>query len=221
MDGSLIVKMLDNQTLDFFVSQYIIRNSDGGIVFSTRDEREDCLSDGEELSIDLNSGYFKAYTLGSSSEVSIDIDLLGCKADYAQLPSIQLGDGSPGLYGLNQEVSLGANVFLESLAVAVKAPDEDGDVRIELRALVYNASSSQVPKFELKVKAIASGGREIDDTYTYETIAPGERKALELSFYSIKANRTKGLSISADATAFSIHATGNASCEVNTTNRSH
>ena len=60
--------------------------------------------------------------------------------------------------------------------------------------------------------------REIDDTYTYETIAPSERKVIELSFYSIKANRMRGLSISADATAFIIQGKGNASCEVSTTN---
>lgn len=218
IDGSLIIKTLDKQTLDFFIAQCIVRNSDGGIVCSSRDEREDCLSDGEELSIDLNKGYFKANTLGNSAKVRVDVDLLGCKANYAQLPSIHLGDGSPGLYGLNQEISLGENITIQSLAVAVKAPDEDGDVRIELRALIRNASTCQIPKFELKARAIGSGGREIDDTYTYETIAPSERKVIELSFYSIKANRMRGLSISADATAFIIQGKGNASCEVSTTN---
>ena len=97
IDGSLIIKTLDKQTLDFFIAQCIVRNSDGGIVWYSRDEREDCLSDGEELSIDLNNGYFKANTLGNSAKVRVDVDLLGCKANYAQLPSIHLGDGSPGL----------------------------------------------------------------------------------------------------------------------------
>lgn len=218
LEGSLIIKTLDDQTLDFFVTQYVLRNSDGGIVSSSKDEREDSLAGGEELSIDLNSGYFKANTLGNSSAGSIDIELIGCKADYAQLPSIHLGDGAPGLYGWNQEVGLGANVIIESLAVGVKKPDEDGDVRIELRALVCNTSALQVPKFELKAKAIASGGREIDDTYTYEAIAPGERRVIELSFSSMKANRMKGLSIAADATSFSVQGKASATCEVRSTN---
>ena len=40
IDGSLIIKTLDKQTLDFFIAQCIVRNSDGGIVCSSRDNEK-------------------------------------------------------------------------------------------------------------------------------------------------------------------------------------
>lgn len=120
IEGSLILKAGYDQILELFITQQVLRNSDGAIIASSRDELEDSLSSEGVLSLDLYSGYFKSKALGNSSVANIDIEVLGCKADYVQLPSIHLGDGAPGLYGWNQEVGLGANVIIESLAVGVK-----------------------------------------------------------------------------------------------------
>jgi len=214
LEGHIIVKTNKDQVLELFITQQVLRGSDGAVVSSSKDEREDSLEPGEELRIDLDSGYFKATAFSDSSKANIDIEILGCKADFAQLPTVGLGDGLPGLYGWNHAIRLGSDVIVESLAVGVKPADDDGDVRVELRALVYNSSMHQVPRFTFKARAIAAGGREIDDQSTYEVIAPGERKVVEVSFYSIKANRMRGLSIATDATAFSIQGKANSCCAI-------
>jgi len=217
LEGNLVVKTNNDQVLEFFITQQVLRGSDGAILSSSRDEIEDSLEAGEELSIDLDSGYFKASAFGDSSKANIYIEVLGCKADYAQLPSVNLGDGDPGLYGWNHAIHLGSDVIIESLSAGVKPIDDDGEVCVELRALVYNSSKRQVPRFVLKARAIAEGGREIDDQSTDEAIAPGERKLVEFSFCSIKANRMKGLSIAIDATSFTIQGKANTNSEIDVT----
>lgn len=217
LEGNIVVKTNNDQTLELFITQQVLRGNDGSILSSSRNEREESLSAGEDLSIDLDSGYFKASSFGDSSKANIYLEVLGCKADYALLPIVQLGDGDPGLYGWNDAIHLGSNVIIESLSAGVKPKDDDGDVCVELRALVYNTSTRQVPRFTLKARAIAANGREIDDQSTDEVIAPGERKLIEISFYSIKANRMKGLSISIDATSFTIEGKANTNSEIDIT----
>jgi hypothetical protein len=214
LEGNLLLETTCDHVLELFIAQQLLLGSDGAVLSVSNDEREDSLEAGDKLSLDLDSGYLKASSLGDSTSATIQVELLGCKADYLLLPSVQLGDGVPGLYGWNQAIQLGSCVTIESLSIAVKPVDDDGDVRIELRALVRNLTDQRIPRFTFKARAVAAGGREIDDRSTEETLAPNEIKAMEVSFYAIKENRMKGLSIAADATAFSIQCRANAKAEV-------
>ena len=214
LEGDLVVKTTSNQVLELFITHQVLLGSDGTVLSSSKDEREDSLEAGDELTLKLDSGYLKAAALGDSSRVEVKVEILGCNADYAQFPSVQLGDGLPGLYGWNQIIQLGTDVIIESLSIAVKPTDDDGDVRIELRLLVRNLSDQRIPRFAFKARAVAAGGREIDDSSTDEVIGPRETKSVEVSFYAIKENRMKGLSIAADATVFTVQCKANATSEV-------
>ncbi len=218
LEGNLVIKTTGDQALELFVIQQVLIGGDGTVLSSSKDERDDSLEAGDELTLDLDSGYLKASALGDSSKANIQVEILGCKADYAQLPSVQLGNGVPGLYGWNHAIQLGSDMIIESLSIGIKPTDEDGDVRIELRLLVRNLSDQRIPRFAFKARAVAAGGREIDDRSTDEMIAPKETKAVEVSFYAIKENRMKGLSISADATVFTVQCKANATSEVDVSN---
>jgi len=214
LEGNLVITTTSDQVLELFITHQVLLGSDGTVLSSSKDEREDSLEAGDELTLDLDSGYLKASALGDSSRAEVQVEILGCKADYIQLPSVQLGDGVPGLYGWNHAIRLGTDVIIESLSIGVKPTDDDGDVRIELRLLVCNLSDQRIPRFAFKARAVAAGGREIDDRSTDEVIAPGETKSVELSFYAIKENRMKRLSIAADATAFTVQCKANTTSEV-------
>ena len=214
LEGSLLIKSTSDQVLELFITQQVVVGSAGTVLSSSKDEREDSLVAGDELSIDLDSGYLKASSLEGSSKANIEIEILGCTANYAQLPQVLLGDGLPGLYGWNQAVQLGPDLIIETFSVAVKPTDDDGDIRVELRALVRNISDQRIPRFSFKARAVAAGGREIDDSSTDEPLAPGEVKAIEASFYSLKENRMKGLSIATEATAFTIQCLATQTSEV-------
>ncbi len=214
LEGNLVITTTSDQILELFITNQVLLGSDGSILSSSKDEREDSLEAGDELTFDLDSGYLKASALGDSSRFEVQVEILGCKADYAQLASVQLGDGVPGLYGWNHAIRLGTDVIIESLSIAVKPTDDDGDVRIELRLLVRNLSDQRIPRFAFKARAVTAGGREINDSSTDEVIGPRESKSVEVAFYSIKENRIMGLSIAADATVFTVQCKANATSEV-------
>ena len=122
-----------------------------------------------------------------------------------------------GLYGMNAATEIGAGVILESVAVSIGTPDEDGDVRVELRTLVRNTTEQFIPRLSFKARAIASNGRELDDSSTEEQIKPSEVRPVELSFYSLKSNRLPGLSIACSTTLYSLIQRTNLEAEVSTT----
>lgn len=211
LEGSLVLNSASDQFLELFITKQILRGADGAVLSASTDEREDALDSGDELQLDLDSGYFKASLMNGTTNPLLQVEVLGCTSNYIQLKSVQLGDGSPGLYGWHQPTQIGPSVCIESLAVGIGAVDDDGDVRIEIRALVHNLSDQYVPRIAVKARAMANGGREIDDSSTEEKLRPWETKSVELSFYSIKQNRLRGLSISADATVFT--SSSSARCE--------
>jgi hypothetical protein len=202
LDGTLVLKSACEQCLELFMTKQVLLGHDGTVLATSKDEREDSLDVGDELKLDLDSGYLKASVFKDASSACIQVEVSGCSADYVQLKTVQLGDGEPGLYGWHQPINIGSDVVIESLAVSIGLVDDDGDVRIELRALVHNKSDQYVPRLSFKARAMAAGNREIDVSSTEEILRPEETKAVELSFYSIKQNRLRGLSISAEATVF-------------------
>lgn len=216
LDGTLMLKSECEQCLELFMTKQVLLGHDGAVLAASKDEREDSLSAGDELNLDLDSGYFKASVLNGSSSARIQVEISGCSADYAKLKVVQLGDGDPGLYGWYEPVDLGSSVIIESLAVSIGVVDDDGDVRIELRALVHNRSDEYVPRLSIKACAMAAGGREIDDSSTEEMLRPWETKSVELSFYSIKQNRLRGLSIATEATVFSTLCRANIESNIDT-----
>lgn len=202
LEGSLVLSSASNECLELFITKQLLRGADGAVLSASTDEREDALDSGDELQLDLDSGYLKASLLNGTPNPLLQVEVLGCTSNYIQLKPVQLGDGSPGLYGWHQPTQAGPSVIIESLAVGIGAVDDDGDVRIEVRALVQNNSDQYVPRIAVKVRAMAPGGREIDNSSTEEKLRPWETKAIDLSFYSFKQNRLRSLSISTEATVF-------------------
>lgn len=202
LEGSLVLSSTSDQCLELFITKQLLRGADGALLSASTDEREDVLDSGDELQLDLDSGYVKASLLNGTTNPLLQVEVLGCTSNFIQLKPVQLGDGIPGLYGWHKPTQIGSSVIIESLAVGIGAVDDDGDVRIEIRALVHNQSDQYVPRIAVKARAMATGGREIDDSSTEERLRPWETKAIELTFYSIKQNRLRGLSISPEATVF-------------------
>ena len=201
--GCLNLASSGSHRYEFFVIQQVLRRVDGAILSVDNSEHEDFLCGGETLSLDFSFPYIQAKTLGSSPHVRLKTEVIGCAAAYGQFDPIKLNEGNPGLYGLSNSFTLGGqDLKIESISAAVAPADEEGDVRLEIRALVHNNSSTFIPRLALKGRAIANGGREIDSQSAEEAIGPWEKKILEFSFYSIKQNRIRDLAISTEMTAF-------------------
>ena len=211
LEGSLVLSSASDECLELFITKQLLRGADGAVLSASTDEREDALDSGDELQLDLDSGYLKASLLNGTPNPLLQVQVLGCTSNYIQLKPVQLGDGTPGLYGWHQPTQTGSSVIIESLAVSVGTVDDDGDVRFEIRALVHNQSDQYVPRIAVKARAMATGGREIDSSSTEEKLRPSETKVIELCFYSIKQNRLRGLAISTEATVFA--SSSSARCE--------
>lgn len=219
LEGSLVLRSTSDQCLELFITKQLLRGADGAVLSTSTDEREDALDSGDELQLDLDSGYLKASLLHGTDTPLLQVEVLGCTSNYIQLKPVQLGDGTPGLYGWHQPTEIGSCVIIESLAVGVGPVDDDGDARIDIRALLHNQSDQYVPRLAIKARAIAPGGREIDDSSTEEKLRPWETKAVELSFYSLKQNRLRGLSISSEITVYASHCKAESQSEVRTSQR--
>jgi len=188
---------------ELFIIQQVLRSGNGSVLSISTCEHEDFLGSGDSLMIDFDLGYTPSLCKRSTPCVHLLTEIFGCSAAYGQFDPIQLNDANPGTYGLSNGFTLGGpDLAIESVSASVGPADEDGDVRLEVRALVYNQSNFFIPRLAFKARAIANGGREIDNQSTDEAIGPWERRLIELSFYSIKQNRLRDLCISAEMTAF-------------------
>ena len=204
-------------TVDLFLSKLLVFNGHGDLIATNSDDREEPLSPGDSLDLEVDSGYLKAALFSRSDVAKIGIDVAACCSTFTELPQIALGAAVAGLYGMNAATEIGAGVILESVAVSIGTPDEDGDVRVELRALVRNTTEQFIPRLSFKARAIASNGRELDDSSTEDQIKPSEVRPVELSFYSLKSNRLPGLSIACSTTLYSLIQRTNLEAEVSTT----
>ena len=199
----VILENRSDSFIDLILAKTWVINADGYAILSSSDEQSEHLAPGEKGQLEVRSGWFKRHLLGYSPSAEFMLDIKACKTEVVKVPSIQVGEGGPGLYGMNTTINLGSQVELCSLAISIGKLDDDGESRVEVKALIRNKTETLIPRMSFRVKAFTAKGREIDDRQYDEALSPNEMHSIEVIFYGIKANRLEGASFEAELTLFS------------------
>lgn len=189
-----------SRAIEYIISKSFAITSDGLLADSSSDENDDYIEAGDTWKGEVSVGYLKSYIIGNETP-QIQIEMLGCACN-----NFPLGTFVPEaakLQGLNGPKDLGDGITLHSLTVAIGKPDDDGDINIELRALLKNSSTSTVPRAVISGKLMRSG-REVEEISNYSDPVPAEQMTvIEASSY-VKQRQLTGANIEVGLSLFPV-----------------
>lgn len=175
---------------ELIISGFHLLNDQELVITSSTDEHEDPVAAGATVELHACSSYFKG---ASSSSYKLLIDVVGCQCFYEELGSFEIAMNA--LAGSGDTIDLGEGFLVHGLSISTGDPDDDGDVMLEIKALIRNTSNSYAPRVRLEGRVKGSTGRELEQCSSYgDAIMPNETRLLNASSY-IRENRLKGSTI--------------------------
>ena len=119
--------------------------------------------------------------------------MVSCRCLYKELGSFEISLGSIG--GSSDTVELGEGFLVQGVSISTGSPDDEGDVMLEIKALVRNTSDSYTPRIRLEGRVKGQNGRELEECSTYgDVMMPSETRLLNASTY-VKKNRLNGSTV--------------------------
>ena len=195
LEYELIIANLADSPIEFFKTICWIESAQGAVISTSSDDHEVSIVQGGESSLDADSGWIKANALAGGA-CKLNIFTEAYASSHACLGSIPLNEAEPGIYGLNAPVEVDGAIEIEAIGLSVEKPDEDREVRLEIKMLVRNKTEQFFSKVGLKSRLIGSDGEEIEESVSDEDLGPLEVKIIENSFYGNKLKKLKGASVS-------------------------
>ncbi len=181
-----------SQAQELIVSGLHVLASNGLVVTSSTDEHEDHVEPGDSVELHASSSYFKDVAAGQPHKLLMNV--VGCSCVYNDLGEFQIVLDS--MAGTAECFDLGKGFLVQGLSVCAGLPDDDGDVMVEIRALIRNTSSFHAPRIKIEGSVTAQNGRPLDDCSTYgDSMMPKESRLLSASTY-FKKNRLSGARVS-------------------------
>lgn len=186
--------------IEFLSSKVLIFNDNGLLISSSNDENDDFIEPGDIWPGDLSPGYFNSSMVSGETPKGL-LEILGCACNHHELGAFELEPQK--LAGIGERRELGDGISLVSLTVSVSKPDDDGDLNVEIKALLDNSGSISLPRASLSGKILRSG-REVEDLSNYSDPVPaGQMTVLEVSSY-VKKRQISGASIEIRLSLFPI-----------------
>ncbi len=173
--------------------QYKIWLSDPeGATFDVTDSYEDVfLSPGDGYTISSSGRANQRDLLGDCS--SILVRGIGCLArrDFRLLGEVPIpGPGESAR--LKTSLDLGWSSGPLVVLVSRSATDEEGDIRLEYKALIENTSTQYLKVVTIKGQLVDAGGVEIQNDETEQEVPPETAVFYSSSFYRAKAGQLDG-----------------------------
>ena len=173
--------------------QYKIWLSDPeGATFDVTDSYEDVfLSPGDGYTISSSGRANQRDLLGDSSLILVRG--IGCLArrDFRLLGEVPIpgpGESARLKTSLDLDWSSGPLVVL----VSRSATDEEGDIRLEYKALIENTSTQFLKVVTIKGQLVDAGGVEIQNDETEQEVPPETAVFYSSNFYGAKAGQLDG-----------------------------
>ena len=177
---------------ELIVSELHVLTSNGLVVTSSTDEHEDHVESNDSVELHASSSYFKDVSAGQSNKLLMN--MIGCSCLYKDLGEFAIALDS--LAGTAECFDLGEGFLVQGLSVSAGLPDDDGDVGVEIKALIRNTSSFYTPRIKIEGSVIGQNGRQLDECSTYGVpMMPKESLLLSASTY-FKKNRLSGARVS-------------------------
>jgi outer membrane lipoprotein-sorting protein len=173
--------------------QYKIWLSDPeGATFDVTDSYEDVfLSPGDGYTISSSGRANQRDLLGDCS--SILVRGIGCLArrDFRLLGEVPIpGPGESAR--LKTSLDLGWSSGPLVVLVSRSATDEEGDIRLEYKALIENTSTQYLKVVTIKGQLVDAGGVEIQNDETEQEVPPETAVFYSSNFYGAKAGQLDG-----------------------------
>ena len=175
---------------ELVISGFHLLTGEGLLITSSSDEHEEAVAPGATVELHASSSYFKKVLTGSHKLL---LDVVSCRCLYKELGSFEISLGSIG--GSSDTVELGEGFLVQGVSISTGSPDDEGDVMLEIKALVRNTSDSYTPRIRLEGRVKGQNGRELEECSTYgDVMMPSETRLLNASTY-VKKNRLNGSTI--------------------------
>jgi hypothetical protein len=175
---------------DLVISGFHLLTGEGWLITSTSDEHEEPVAPEATIELHASSSYFKNV---STSSCKLLLDVVSCRCLYKELGSFEILLGSIG--GSSDTVELGEGFWVQGISISTGDPDDDGDVMLEIKALVRNTSDFYTPRIRLEGRVKGQNGRELEECSTYgDVMMPRETRLLNASTY-VKKNRLNGSTV--------------------------
>lgn len=190
-EASFAYRNESSEEEELVISGLHLLTEQGLVVTSSTDEHEEPVTPGSTIELHASSNYFKKTSSVQSHKLLLDI--VSCRCFYKDLGTFDVPTNS--ITGSVNIVELGEGFLLQGLSISTGSPDDDGDVTLEIKALIRNTSNSYTPKIRLEGRVKGQNGRELEECSTYgEVMMPNETRVLSASTY-LKKNRINGAQV--------------------------
>jgi hypothetical protein len=177
-----------NQPIELLLSRLFVLHRSGLLVATTEDETEDMADSGESIHASISTWGTSARDLDANPSTSqLLLQITACSCIYQDLGSIHCPDQG-GLATMRPEPQASNGLTIAAISVTTDPPD-DGECRINIKALIRNNSNLSIPKIVLETKLMTASGRELEDTNSQEELEANGEILIEDSFWGIKENR--------------------------------
>ena len=157
--------------------------SDSGYIEETSDTFDEFIEDGGSNEFCINFYGIKAKPLLDAPEKTKTlIHVLACRAITKKLEEIEVPAKSFEIVKL-QPIQIDETVQLVCGAVWRADPDNDKDVRVELRGIIKNLTSLLIPTVQFAAEVVGKSGAEIGDAGSYEELRPSSTVLFSGSTY--------------------------------------
>ena len=195
------IKNMSNKAIELLLTRLFILHKSGLIVAVSENESEDMAENGESISSSISSWGASVNELdGDPDDVQLMLQATACSCLFRDLGSIDCprGGKTEALIPITEGDT---QLSVEAISIATD-PSDDGECGINIKALVKNNTTQSFPRVVLSTRLINASGREIEDTYTQEEIAPYSQIVIEDSLWGIKENRLNSAKLQFSLKAF-------------------
>ena len=196
-----IITNRTEEAVELLLTRLFVLHKSGLVVAVIEDESEDMAESGESIKATISSWGASINELdGDPNNAQLMLQVTACSCTYKELGSVDCpsGGNTEALIPKN-EGDTGLSVEVISIATD---PEDDGECGINIKALVKNNTSLSFPRAVLSTSLISTNGRELEDTYTQEEIAPYSQIVIEDSLWGIKENRLNSAKLQFSFKAF-------------------
>lgn len=188
----------ENAEIEKIKYSSLILNESGLCLTGSSDDEEDIYAEpGETVSFSANTPWLRDPNHSVSSQINVIINAAMLKGDGIQIGSIETPQDDSGWASKDDIIKLGDTIEVMGLRIFRNAPDDDGDVKVDVSCGMRNLTSHFIDEVQIKSLLLNNRGEVIDESDNSQIIPPYQGLYLECGHYMRKGKfRNTSLQIS-------------------------
>ena len=204
LEGSAVFENKTDFDAEYVVISTTVLNHAGVTVAGQKREEENAFvssKGSEEMDIDFGWNLHEDFLDGKSDKISALVTATMYKREFVKVGSIEVPANQNSLNMFKKDVSLGGMVEVRGVSV-LRKKDEDGEIKLEIRAGFRNVSDSYIDRAQLTTKLIDQRDAEIDESLEYQSMPSKSSWIAEPSFWGVKPGKVKNAELKLSASIF-------------------